>query len=202
MENKNLYNNGLEIIETGSDVRYLNNIHISTFDELVDLVKSDYADNGYFIAYLDYKVIIGMFDDGFLIAGSNIAFEPRFIQKLRIFNTDKELFIWRTGAGLKGRLRTDDENGTGAEAVDAHQVLFGTKAEVLDQTTTLTEDRGTEIILPFEVSNVDSGKNRVKIKTRNYIGLNELGQAGYIDCRFLDFTFGIDNLKCGDNNGK
>ena len=26
------------------------------------------------------------------------------------------------------------------------------------------------------------------IRTRNYIGYNEIGQAGYVDCRFVEFV--------------
>ncbi|MCH7974162.1 MAG: hypothetical protein IH949_09800, partial [Bacteroidetes bacterium] len=53
--------------------------------------------------------------------------------------------------------------------------------------TEISEKRGTKLILPFDKVNVDDKENRVKIQTRNYVGFNEIHQATYVDCRFVDF---------------
>jgi CRISPR-associated protein (TIGR03984 family) len=76
------------------------------------------------------------------------------------------------------------------EAVEAEQILWGTKSEALTRGwTRLFEGRGMELILPMDSAEV-TPVNRVKLTTRNYIGYNALGQAGYIDCRFVRFTIG------------
>lgn len=166
-------------------------------EKLIKLISQVISIKSYVVAYLDYKVLIGRYEDkAFCFSKKeDEAFKPKHIQKLRIFNETQEIFIWRSSEGLKGRLRID-ETGDTTDVVDAHQVLFGTKAEPVDGNyTKITEKRGTELILPFVLSNIDAKRNRVFIKTRNYIDYidyNEVNQATYVDCRFVGFW----------NNGK
>lgn len=168
----------------------------------------------YFIAYLHYAVIIGKHEQGKLkycdtstkeqIIEEDIPFQ--FLQKLRVFNKDAELYIWKTIGKFKGRIRSEKEfpncNQTQyndqkiKEYVQADQILFGTyKEQINENFTILKEDRGTEVILPFSYDTInvqekgnDNPIQRVAIRTRNYIGYNEIGQAGYIDCRFVEFV--------------
>jgi len=69
--------------------------------------------------------------------------------------------------------------------------------EILDQAasqvklvdrTRLWEDRGTELIVPFDIS-IPEGqiepRLRACLQTRNYIGELDNGQASYVDCRFV-----------------
>ena len=61
------------------------------------------------------------------------VFEPQFIQKLRLFNLEKEIYLWRNSEHeLNGRIRVDKDkmNGT-IEHVDIKQTLWGTKSENL-----------------------------------------------------------------------
>ncbi|MCF6147693.1 MAG: TIGR03984 family CRISPR-associated protein [Candidatus Kuenenia sp.] len=146
----------------------------------------------YIVAYLDYKVLIGTFENGVFHFYKDEKFDPKHIQKLRVFNQTQELYLWRSSDGMRGRYRTDEE-GKETFVVDAEQVLFGTKAEPPDSGfTKITETRGTELTLPFSNLSVDDKRNRVFIKTRNYIDYNEVNQATYVDCRFMGFW----------NNGK
>ncbi|MBP6738782.1 MAG: TIGR03984 family CRISPR-associated protein [Leptospiraceae bacterium] len=164
----------------------------------------------YFVAYLDYAVIIGKYENEKLFLPHDKELLPKFIQKIRIFNQSKELYIWRTSQNgervFKGRLREDNSNNSGSkeiEFVQADQVLFGTTSiNVNNDFAKLTEDRGTEVVLPFTNINVDNQDKRIAIRTRNYIGYNEIGQAGYVDCRFVEFvkrdkdiTYTWDELK-------
>jgi CRISPR-associated protein (TIGR03984 family) len=162
-----------------------------------EILKNAPTENAWFIAYLFDCVVIGkVVDKRFVyykqedkkdVALSNI-------QKLRVFNKDAELFIWRTNQGkYKARLRKDGE-GEAQGVVDANQVLFGTKAEILDQKySILKEDRGTEIILSLKDlgisdSEINDGKGRLCIHTCSYIGYIEDTQATYEDVRFVEFV--------------
>jgi len=161
-------------------------------------LKENFNDNGFIIIYLDYKVLIRKYGNGkIILLNGEENFEPKFIQKLRLFNETQEFYIWKTEDKYKGRMRIDEE-GEETDVIEANQVLFGTKGEVKDGKTIITEERGTEITLPFEINGIDTKENRVKIKTINYIGYNEHGQAGYADNRFAGFTFGKENKSIGE----
>lgn len=159
----------------------------------------------YFIAYLHYAVVIGRCDKGklhyFDPSDSKVkdSIDFKYLQKLRIFNKDAELHIWKTQGIFKGRIRAEKRfqgaNKTKhndfeiVEFVQADQILFGTtSSDIENGFTKLTEDRGTEVILPFTNIVLDAPDKRIAIRTRNYIGYNEIGQAGYVDCRFVEFV--------------
>ncbi|MDI6781989.1 MAG: CRISPR-associated protein Csx19 [bacterium] len=148
------------------------------------LVKHWGNDDGYFVAYLDYMVLIGKFCDGDF---QGERFEPKFIQKMRLFNKSKELYLWRQDENIfSGRLRVDEADSD-VDAIDAWQVLYGTRCEEKSGETLLSEERGTNLAIPFIGLN-EKVDMPIRIRTRNYIGCNDLGQAGYEDCRFVEFT--------------
>lgn len=184
--------NGLQLNEIKS-----NEPELEKVNDPMEYIKNKFQEDGFVVAYLDYTVLIGKYlsEQEKTLFYENGLFDSKFLQKIRVFNQDKEVFIWRTEEGFKGRLRVD-EQGKGTFVVDANQVLWGTKAEKKNSDfTILTEERGTELILPFPYSKlegVDDEKNRVFLKTRNYIGDNDIGQATYVDSRFLGFATGKD----------
>lgn len=189
MEVLMLVENGLELKSIKSQVQ---TIKIDNLNEAL----SNFASDGYAIAYLDYKVLIGRINNGSLDFYINENIEEKFIQRLRLFNEHRELFIWRTEEGLKGRLRID-EQGEEIYVIDARQVLWGTnKKELGNGWTKLFEERGTELILPFDGISLDNKKNRIFLKTRNYIDFYpETFQATYVDCRFTGFADKEKDLK-------
>jgi len=172
-------------------------------DGLLDMLVEHFLDSKAFIvAYLDYRVVIGRFEGGSFSSCDNETIEAKFIQKLRVFDHEKELLIWRSRDGLNGRLRIDSE-GQDTDVVDAEQVLFGTEANDMGDFTRLTEDRGTEIILPFIAIDFDGKRKRVCMKTRNYIDYNKFThQANYVDCRFVGFSCAGNNLGRRGRDGK
>jgi len=163
-----------------------------------DVLKNA-PDNAWFIAYLDSRVVIGRIENNLFVyykqADNDVILEN--IQKLRVFNNNAELFVWRTSLdGHRARLRTD-ESGTGQGIVDANQVLFGTEAKPANGNalySILTEKRGTEIILPLaglgiKDAEINVQEGRLCIHTRSYIGtIEETGQATYEDVRFVEFV--------------
>ncbi|MFZ5518644.1 MAG: type III-D CRISPR-associated protein Csx19 [Candidatus Zhuqueibacterota bacterium] len=182
--------NGLEYKEIKS--RSVSPVEIK--NTLEDTVSSLINESAFYVAWLDYAVLIGRWDDNQFSSHNNESLNIQFLQKVRIFNKDKELYLWRTNGGLKGRLRIDNDVNIQQEAeiIIANQVLCGTDARKLtkDDFTEINEERGTNLILPFNYSalKVDNEKNRVCIKTHNYIGYNEAHQASYVDCRFVGFV--------------
>ena len=156
-------------------------------------------ENGWFIAYLFHRVVIGRIKNGkfeyYQNAKNSNDVTLSNMLKLRVFNKDTELFVWRTNpGGYKARIRTD-KVGEKQGVVDARQVLFGTRAGKLDEKySILKEDRGTEIILPLndlgiQVADINKEKGRLCIHTRAYIGIIEdTGQATYEDVRFVEFV--------------
>jgi len=202
--------NGLKVYDIKSKVEGFSEGR--SFEELLTKWPDNFI--GHFVAYLDYKVIIGKYESGKFTTYLGEALSPdkktlesKFIQKLRLFDESRELLLWRKEEGLfVGRLRTDGETENNTEktsVVEAKQVLYGTKSEKAKDSDTFTkiyEDRGTEIFLPFSDVYVDikeNPENRVSICTRNYIAYNEFGQAGYDDCRFVEFIY-----QGGSKNGQ
>jgi len=107
--------------------------------------------------------------------------------RLRIFNKNEELHIWRSNGVLKGRQRVDSK-GDETEYLDAVPLLNGTTFDFADLGIVATEEKGINYYLPYQaLKTLVSSENRIVLKTRNYIGYSEIGQAGYVDCRFIDF---------------
>lgn len=164
---------------------------IETWDALECMLTDLFINDGYVVAYTHYKVMIGKLYQGKLKFYENEVFNLKYLLKTRIFNEKKELLLWKNSENeeyeFQMRLRIDNE-GEKIDVIDAEQVLWGTNYEVLcDGWTCLYEKRGTKIILPLDVR--VTPRESVKIKTRNYIGRNNLGQAGYEDCRFVEFVY-------------
>ncbi len=181
--------NGLELQSVKTEAVSIKRLEFDEFDSFKSTVGDYFGkQNGFCVFYLDYKVLIGKYVDENFRFYNNELFKPQYIQKMRLFNGDYELYIWRRSDGeFAGRLRIDGK-GTDTDVVDAWQILWGTQMEHLGEFSKIYEERGTKLIVPFKDITVDNGKNRVFLHTRNYIGHNEYGQAGYEDCRFINFT--------------
>lgn len=183
--NNEIIANGLKLMSIKSKTE---TVSIGDNDKLPELLPK-YFDNetAYVVAYLDYRVLIGIYENSNMKFPDNETIDNEYIQRLRVFNENKELLIWRSSEGLKGRLRIDGD-GQDTEVVEACQVLWGTR--VVKNTvdfTEITEDRGTTLILPIKGLEVDNRKKRAFIKTRNYVGYTPAYQATYVDCRFVRF---------------
>lgn len=184
--------NGLRFSTIKSYTPKLDTIEILDFISLKSLVKDNFGQKGICIFYLDYKVLIGKYDGENFTFQEDKEFEPRFIQKMRLFNTDRELFLWRINKkGFRRRLRIDYE-GNEIDVVDSNQVLWGTTSISKGEFTEISEERGTKLILPIKDLKVDNSENRAFILTRNYISYKTYDstyeQAGYEDCRFVAIT--------------
>lgn len=192
--------NGLMERQIKTNTRCEQEHKIQSFEMLQSYIGRFINNQAMIVAYLDYKVCIGKYTEGKLLFYRDERFETKYIQRLRVFNETSELMLWRTeGCIFNLRLREDDIHAVrienGSYVIDAHQVIWGTKAKKLnDGWSELTEQRGTRLIVPFPDLEVDSGKNRLKLWTRHYISFNENGQAGYMDSRFVTFMIGSERI--------
>ncbi|MCP4217945.1 MAG: TIGR03984 family CRISPR-associated protein [bacterium] len=170
-------------------------VHL-TADSLLAVIENKFNGTGFAIAYMDHRVLVGTYINKAFSFSEDGVLEVPFLQRLRVFNEKKELMIWKSEDGLRGRLREDIESCDNAETenyvrvVDAHQVVWGTRANQTTGGICLTEKRGTRLVLPFkDLEDVDDKKNRVLLVTRNYVDFNEAGQATYVDSRFMGFLY-------------
>lgn len=139
---------------------------------------------GVVLAYLDHAIRIGSFEGG-KIKLMEEKLEPEFIQKLRIFNEEAELFLWRGDeGGFNGRYRVDG-SGEVCSCVDMVQYLWGTRAIEQGNRLIMEEGKGVRVSIPLKlIGKANKNNSRALVKIRNYIGyLDETGQAGYVDCR-------------------
>ena len=159
--------------------------------DVVSLMSNFLQSPSFFVAYLDYTVLIGRYAQHQFQSALNEKFDPKYLQRLRVFNADEELLLWRSGQTLKGRFRKDGE-GDEMQVVEAQQVLFGTTAKDASNDgvgfTEISEERGTKLILPFENLPVNDKEQRIFLKTRNYVDYTPAHQATYVDCRFVGFA--------------
>lgn len=147
---------------------------LSDFPSLEDLAHDKFGEVGFCIFYLDDKVLFGRYDGTSFLFYKKYLPKPKHIQKMRLFNQNKELLLWRKrwnghSGNFAFRLRVDEE-GDNTDVIVAMQLLWGTKANSLDENfTELSEKRGMKIIIPLKGIEVDDGEKRLFILTRNYI---------------------------------
>jgi CRISPR-associated protein (TIGR03984 family) len=163
-------------------------------DELSAIVISDAVEvaEGYAVCWLHHAVLIGKIADGTIYFRNNeLPDYSRHLLRMRIFNEERESHIWRSGTLCHYRKRHDSPGNT-VEYVEAVQPLWGTKAEPDEASpnwSRLFEDRGIELFVPCTGPVLNEHK-RLSIVTRNYIGdVSDIGQAGYVDCRFIKFNW-------------
>lgn len=194
---KELKANNLKLISIRSryDTLFIKNTNMDNFEREI---STNINNESYVVAYMDFGVLIGKIINGKFSFYKEEVIEPKYIQRIRIFSKDNELLLWRNGIGFKGRVRIDGDGNDEIEVVEAHQLLWGTKSRFLGKNHfEIFESRAARLILPFNDVNIDvksNPRNRIFIKTRNYIKYNDVGQANYCDCRFMGFTDGESYL--------
>lgn len=185
--------------------------HSVTLEDFINFVKNTigHIDTAMFaVAYMDNGIFIGKFDKNAYVFKfyNNYPLKMEYLQKIRIFNENEELNVWRTFDGDRNfiygfRHIYDIDNADTASnnaedgdvrpyyCKDVNQILLGTKIiNIEERFVELNEERGLSIVMPNEGFKVDDGKNRIAIKTRNYIDFGRNFIASYIDARFLKFV--------------
>jgi CRISPR-associated protein (TIGR03984 family) len=134
------------------------------------------------MVWLFDKQLSGKVENGTLIFEANGGIDTNDIIELRIFNEHKELYLIKVNNIFKGRIRIDEE-GSSVDKVDVENILWGKVSENSEAISTLVDARGTKLTIPGDFTT----NTQVKVVIRNYIGQNEIGMAGYVDARFVEF---------------
>lgn len=168
----------------------LYNIHsksnlIDSINNINDLVSKIYEPSE-FVAYLDNKVIFGRVEDGDFICIGDDKVDLKYLNRIRIFNKNEEVHVWRSNGILKGRYR-NDKDGDETDIVEANQVLLGTSSKQNKNFTILSEGIGAEFVIPG-IWEADKNEKRIAIKTRHYIKYLNCYQASYCDSRFVEYV--------------
>jgi CRISPR-associated protein (TIGR03984 family) len=161
-------------------------VHITDWEGLWGLIREYLSKDAYLLAYLNYKVLVGRLQDKQPEFYAGETFDPKYLLQLRVFSEEEEFTLWKRSEALfSSRFRTDRE-GERCEVVEAAQLVWGdVKAIEPDWVRVKDNGRGMELVIPW-TGPVNKG-DRIKIRTRNYVGYSNMGQAGYIDCRLVDF---------------
>ncbi|MCX7991568.1 MAG: CRISPR-associated protein Csx19 [Proteobacteria bacterium] len=161
-------------------------VQVNESSFLEELLSRIVMANGNFIAYMDNEILIGKVLNNKLIPVEN-SLDLSFLKILRVFNLQKEYFLWTDHNKYFMRLR-DDTIGDEIDVIEAKQLIYGTRVIEKDNYSVLTEDRGIELKIPYKGLTIDEYKNRLFLLTRSYIGYTKTNVATYIDFRCLAFT--------------
>lgn len=160
------------------------------------------------LLYEDYRVSWAFVDQEGLHLNRAEKFSPDFLQELRLFGPDGELYLWRAGEVFQGRLRLDRAGGlphwqnesaetagyappTQAEPpdfADEWQVLWGTRlAEPVGSTgwPEIYEERGVRLALPHPLTG--PAELPLRLRVRHYIDYDPAsGLAYFADLRLVE----------------
>jgi len=189
MVKNKIVNNGLALLALATDVTDCGEIGNDDLKNINKFISQKFAEENpdYAVCYLNYGIRFARWEHDTLVFYED-GLDLEHLQLARIFNKNRELKIWKSDSGLQYRLRIDSE-GEEYCAVEAEQILWGTRTKKLNKNwIRLYEDRGTELKVPLAIE-IPEGQEvpdpRVCIKTRNYIGYLDNGQASLEDCRFM-----------------
>jgi len=135
--NNSKTDNGLNLLKVQTMVEQ--NIKIENLDNIDKFINKN--KESFAVAYLVNEIMIGIYKNNEFIFHDNKSIgNIKFLKRIRIFNDEEELLIWRADTSLKGRYRKDinensDNNAVNDDSVkesfciEAYQILFGTKAK-------------------------------------------------------------------------
>jgi CRISPR-associated protein (TIGR03984 family) len=168
---------------------------IGTEQVLISIITSYNIKNATVVAYLDNEVLIGSISNDMFTFPENKKIDPRYLQNMRVFNSNKELYIWkrkRPSFNLRYREDSDERLSTKKEdIIEVQQKLLGSVKRVDGEWVYLEENKGQRLVIPRnEIMGGIKEHDEIYVKTRNYIDYNYNGQAGYVDSRFMQFVKG------------
>lgn len=146
-----------------------------TATELEKIFRDKFSE-GILVAWQIQNIVWSKFD------GEKFSSNVEDWLEVRLFNTDAEIHLKRTGKNFVGRF-VSDEAGTGNFYVDSFARLWGECTNSVNGLITLRDKpRKISMTLPC----ADGRKNFYGLLTRNYISSDDAtGLSGYVDYRFV-----------------
>lgn len=153
------------------------------------------------LAFADDGVIWGSFSDSVLkLSGDVVGISPPLraetLQTARLFSKNAELLLWRDG-DLQWNTRLIQDNAAAEEAqwqeaIDEEHILWGTKAEPLNDTFALMSDgaQGLKHAVPLTIEGTYREQKRpLRLHVRHYLSEDEeTGFVRIVAGRLLDLT--------------
>ncbi len=154
------------------------------YDELYEITRG--FEGLKTVCWFNYEIRFGIFSEDFLRQIGGFDNFCKHIIRCRIFDQERELFVWKTEDRIKYRIR-NDQSGEKVEVIDADQVMWGRNFVSSDGMIKVSESRGIKYELPEScVENpLLPVTERLVLRTRNYVDYNEIGQASFVDSRFV-----------------
>ena len=175
-----------------SSAIYVKEVSINNIEDILVLIAQYNFSYAYFYVNYNNEAIFGRYENSKLVFKEKRNFDFQLLHMFRIFDSEKELLIFRNNVSFAVRFRQDGE-GESNEVIDTQNIIYGTQSNPLENNFTyLSENRGIEIVLPVKISLTDKSSERVKFQIRYYLGSNNLFQTEYIDFRFVKFL-GVQN---------
>ncbi|WP_204103977.1 MULTISPECIES: CRISPR-associated protein Csx19 [Spirulina sp. CCY15215] len=157
----------------------------------------------YLLVHADDGVIWGRFDDNHLTTAETIFCKPDFdfpslqvltLQQCRMFNSDKEILLWRSGETWRSRLVQEIPD---LDKIPEGQILWGTHGEKRDKFTLLWDgSQGLKHAVPFTDIDLEADKRLtrpIQLMVHHYIDYDSDGVARIVLSRLVDLT--TKNLK-------
>jgi CRISPR-associated protein (TIGR03984 family) len=190
--------NAIKLIKLKDDKPSL---HKGNWDNIEERIKEQFKDKkAAAFVMMHHGVCLGTFEDGKLVMPASLPFQSEYLRALRVFDPDCECYIWKSSMDAKNifrlRIRVDKEEENGKlEAVEARQLIWGTQMADGDDEDwkVLNEKRGIELRIHSSLipeNHTINERERFWLVTRNYIDYTPVGQAGYVDCRFVKIEYG------------
>lgn len=155
--------------------------------ELETFFSTYFQNSATALFYLDYAVFFAAFDGKNLIFPDNHKkfFSPEYIQKTRLFDNEKELYIWRTEPGsFQARLRSDGKGEQNTTVFETDPFLLGSVKKRENAFGIFHEDRGGNIAVPIDVLKNEADEYRLRV--RYYLKYNQdTCQMNFIDMRLV-----------------
>lgn len=149
-----------------------------TKKDIIKLINKEFNKDTYgvYIA-ADIVDIVALKDKKLILYNNEINYD--LLRELRIFDGEKELYIWKCGKSFKYRIRLDIEEQGDIDIIEEYHYIWGTTYDYKDNWTTITEERGTKL----HIYGQENIKGPLRYKVINYLDKNDDGTVKFVDSR-------------------
>ncbi len=158
-------------------------VNVKVLSESIDPVvwlrqQIDSMPSALLLAHADDGVIWGKVANGALVTmPEDVPLRMTTLQQARLFSPDRECCVWRDGDGTFHRRIVVDGGGETVEYFDEDQVLWGDRAEPLDNGFTKMSDGAQGLVhyVPIRVTKARSSVRPLRLTVRHYLHTDEHG---------------------------